>query len=135
MPRGQKICSKCGTATGPRTKICKSCGQPFAFKPPQMRQPLTKPIHWRELIRNDIIKVIKGSGPYWLNQEGEKICMGYGGKFRVAYLSADGIHAYPIKARESGHCFIYMGSKKQSRTGLRIRSHKIRKLKQRKTND
>ena len=66
MPRGQKICNKCGTFTGPRAFVCKNCGYSFAFKAKSKEQRATriiKDINWKELQKGDIIKVT--GGPYF----------------------------------------------------------------------
>lgn len=138
MPRGLKICPKCGRQTGPRAKNCpnKKCGYKYTFKPSALRKPKGEKIDWRQLQRGDVIKIIMGSGPYWISkyekdEEGNplKIPMGYYGKYTVKSIDKEGIHAYPLKAKGSGHCYIYMGKKKIGKSGTHIRSHKIRKLK------
>jgi len=136
MPRGMKICEKCGRKTGPRKKVCE-CGHKFYFVPKGLKPQAGKQVNWKELTRGDEIKVIQGSGPYWpkdkTDEEGEDIPMGYFGRYKVSRIDATGIHAYPIKAPESGHCYIFMGKETISKTGMVMRPHKIRKLKRRET--
>lgn len=43
MPRGQKICSKCNTPTGPRTKVCETCNTPFTFKEDKPKLDIQSP--------------------------------------------------------------------------------------------
>jgi hypothetical protein len=96
-----------------------------------MRPVNGKTINWHKLERGDVIKVLKGSGSYTMI-DGEKVCMGYYGKYRVKYVDANGIHAYPVKAPEAGHCYINMALKttKPNDKGIIHRPHKIRRLKQ-----
>ena len=130
MPRGHKQCPQCYKLTGPRTKIC-SCGFKFLFKLKSLRPPKTQVIDWTLLEHGDLIKVKQGSGPYWLDEDGEKMPMGYKGIFRVKRLDSQGIHAYPVKSPDSGHCYIYMGKKTRAETGTFMRPHRIRKLNKR----
>jgi len=101
----------------------------FRDKPIKLKKLVIRPkkIQWTELQPGDIIKVLAGTGPYQIIN-GEKICMGYAGKFRVYELNEDGIYAYPVKARESGHCYIYMGKETLSKWGTTLSPHKIRKV-------
>lgn len=124
--RGQKTCKGCGATTGPRTHACPSCGLAFVFKGEAVA-PASEKVSWKTLEEGEIIKVVSGSGPYFNGKE-DKISMGYSGIFRVKYTDETGIHAYPVKATESGHCFILMKSTK-SVCGLVNQPHRIRRLK------
>ncbi len=145
MARGQKTCSKCGVATGPRAFKCPSCQTPFTFKKDvegvslaQMRQQRTgeaqqTDFDWRTLQRGDRIKVIQGSGPYFKLEDADPINMGYAGKFTVLYLTADCIHATGNpKEGEQARCVIYMGKPGLSKYGVYREPHKVVKLKQKK---
>jgi hypothetical protein len=131
MSRGRKRCV-CGNIVGVRTKICGACNTPFLFKPSFQKEQRNE-INWRELVRGDWIRVISGSGPYFpVEHEDdvvENINTGYYGKFKVKSLEDNGIHAYPIGKQEAGHCFIYMGKEKVSKTGTVLKPHKIVKIK------
>lgn len=130
MGRGHKTCKDCGATTGPRAHNCPACGKAFTFKNDTVA--VDKTFNWRHLENGDLIKVVSGSGPYYDGEE-ERIPMGYHGIFRVKYVDDKGIHAYPVKARESGHCYIYMGDEvKESIGGLVQKPHKVRKVKQKK---
>lgn len=88
-------------------------------------------INWKRLKKGDLIKIIAGTGPYIViikNGIEERVSMGYSGKFRVVSLDKYGIHAYPVKANESGHCFIYMGKKCKSKHNTIMNPHKIKLL-------
>lgn len=120
MPRGIKTCQDCGETTGPRTKKCKKCGYVFHIKKGASKRR-GKSCDWRKLSPGDLIRVIQGTGPTF-NGRQEDLNMGYKGKFTVAWLDNDGIHAF----RKSNHAFIYMGkSKKVKDTGIHRMPHKI----------
>lgn len=134
MPRGQKTCSKCSFVTGPRTKICPSCGENFDFKTSDGQEIITLPsgrrarkvktkrkrkqspfekdpdFNWKDLQPGDRIKVKKGSGPVWLSKnqdETEKpnyVNLGYKGSFVVKSVDDEGIHAYNISEKAFVHC-------------------------------
>ena len=130
MPRGQKICSKCNTANGPRAFACKECSSPFVFKAKSKEQRTTKIIkdfNWKELEKGDKIKVT--GGPYFVFK-GEFIPMGYRGKFIVESVDTQGIRAWGLD-KQSGFAHIYMGKDIQNRdTGIWKVKHKIMKIKQ-----
>ena len=135
MPRGQKICDSCGTATGPIAHSCKNCGHNFAFKPKSREErntKLIKDINWKELEKGDIIKV--SGGPYFYHS-GEPITMGYRGKFMVERIDDKGIRAWGI-GKQSGFAHIYMGKDFQNPdTGVWKVKHKIHKLKKKEKKD
>ena len=129
MPRGKKVCDKCGCETGPRAYVCPECGTPFIFKPRSKEHKNTKVIrnfNWKELENGDKIKV--SGGPYWLSSDGEYIPMGCRGKFTVLGLDKNGIIAHGVK--EGGFCHIYMGEDDQCKsTQIWRTKHKLSKLK------
>lgn len=129
MPRGQKTCSKCSTANGPRAFVCKNCGQQFSFKAKSIEQKTTrlvKDFNWKDLQKGDKIKV--SGGPYFVFH-GEFIPMGYRGKFVVDSVDAQGIRAWGLD-KQSGFAHIYMGKDIQNRdTGIWKVKHKILKIK------
>lgn len=136
MPRGSKTCKNCGTVTGPRAYTCKECGAQFDVdKGATARKRKRKGIKfdWRELLPGDYFRTKAGSGPCYPLKSGECEPMGYYGVFRVIELCGQGIHAYPVDKRNSGHCFIYMGREKMTDVGMLRRPHKIRKLTQKPT--
>lgn len=129
MPRGQKFCEKCGTATGPRAFVCKNCNHQFAFKAKSRESRTTKiirNINWKELSKGDKIKV--SGGPYFVFK-GEFIPMGYRGRFIVESIDSQGIRAWGVD-RQSGFAHIYMGKDIHNRdTGIWKVKHKIVKIK------
>ncbi len=125
-----KSCPKCKTPSGVRTHKCKVCNHLFVFTPKFMRPQKGQEIEkWEDLKKGDVIKV--GGGPYKIVHnhqwdQDEKMYIGYNGTFRVSKLEEKGIIVYPIKANESGCCFIYMGESKLSQYGTCLEPHKIR---------
>ena len=131
--KGQKTCDKCQTMTGPRTKICKKCGEHFVFNLKLRNRIKTNELKdWKSLKRGDVVKSIQGHGPYWINEDGERESFGYYGLFRVRYVEKDGIGAYPYghKQKHGGFHFLYMGKQKKSITGGISRSHTLELVKQ-----
>ena len=112
----KKSCSGCGNKVGVRTKECPDCGHKFVIK---KRGPRPKEIEWTELKTKDIIKVVIGTGPYFLSKDkpGERIMLGEKGRFEVVELYDKGPRSRGIVGRqvtERGHRanvveFIYMG--------------------------
>ena len=131
--KGQKTCDKCQTKTGPRTKICKKCGEHFVFKLQLRNKVKTNELKdWKSLKRGDVVKSIQGHGPYWISSEGERESCGYYGLFRVRRVEENGIGAYPYgtKQKHGGYHFIYMGKEEESISGTISRSHKLELVKQ-----
>lgn len=135
MGRGTKYCGnpECKQPTGPRAYKCKHCGYDFNIdvgSSKRKRKTNGVEFNWRELMPGDYFRTIAGSGPIFPleNHENGYESMGYFGIFKVAQLVNDGIHAYPVDKRNSGHCFIYMGRERMTAMGMLRRPHKIRKL-------
>ena len=132
--KGKKTCTKCQTMTGPRTKVCKKCGEHFVFKFKLRNKIKTNELKdWKSLKRGDVIKSIQGHGPYWINEEGERESCGYFGLFRVRYVEKDGIGAYPYghKQKHGGFHFLYMGKEQAEKLiGTISRPHKLHLVKE-----
>ena len=112
----RKECKGCGLSVGVRTKECPDCGNKFVIK---KRGPRPKEIEWTELKTKDVIKVVSGTGPYFVSKvnAGERIMLGQKGRFEVVELYNKGPRSCGIVGRqvtERGHRanvteFIYMG--------------------------
>lgn len=127
--RGQKLCPE-GHVNGPRAFYCKVCNHEFSFKANVKKARGGRngaKVDWKSLEPDDIIKVLCGSGPYYIGREG-KVCMGYHGLFKVKHVYGNGLLCYPAENRQGEASFIYMGDEKLSKTGTTLRSHKIRKV-------
>ena len=112
----KKECSDCGNKVGVRTKECPDCGHKFVIK---KRGPRPKEIEWTELKVKDIIKVVSGTGPYFISKvnQGERIMLGEKGKFEVVEIYDKGPKScgivgrqlYTRERRSNVTEFIYMG--------------------------
>ena len=134
----QKNCPSCSTLTHARTSTCKKCKHVFYVKKSVQAVLLAK--NWRDLRRGDVIKVISGSGPYYLSKDnpGEKIMMGQKGKFEVAEIhdggsKCCGIFAHKLYGRSGRSNYrewIYMGEPHYNDAySLNKEPHRIRVIK------
>jgi len=113
----EKACPECNYINHARSSNCKSCDYTFYVRKKVREVELAK--NWRDLKAGDIIKVISGSGPYWLSKEkpGEKIMLGEKGKFEVVEIYDNGPKSCGIVGRQlytrgrksNVREFIYMG--------------------------
>lgn len=132
--RGQKLCEKCGHATGPRSFRCPECDHSFNVQKgvtKRRRKRKGEMIgNWKELKPGDFIRVLAGSGPYWVNDETkERESLGYFGLFKIKRVEIDGLGCYPVDKKNHGFCYIYMGETKPSASGISYkRAHRIRKV-------
>jgi hypothetical protein len=82
----EKACPECNHINHARSSNCKSCDHMFYVRKNVREVELAK--NWHDLEPGDIIKVITGSGPYFLSKDkpGEKIMLGKKGKFEVVEI-------------------------------------------------
>ena len=134
----EKKCPECNTANHARSSNCKECNYEFYVRK-NIKQELLA-ANWRNLQPGDIIKVMTGSGPYYLSKDkpGEKIMMGQKGKFEVIEVydggpRCCGIYAHQLYGRASKSHYrewIYMGESYYVDTySLNKESHRIKVLK------
>ena len=115
MGKGQKVCPECNTVNGARAYQCKVCDYAFPNKHGRIRYSKRPVRDWRELKRGDCVRVVGGSGSYYVSPDtGERTYMSSKGKYKVHTISRDGIVAYGIGKNNTGCQFIYMGVHKQS---------------------
>lgn len=154
MARGQKICPSCSNSMGPRTLVCK-CGYDFGITKPlkfdrvpanetisqavervkhakaaaKVRKPRSKTVDNHKILApGDKIKVT-GGGSYVLNKDGDKIRIGYKGRFVVKGVDQNGIFAYGNKKEgEQAMCYIWMGRNLLTKAGVHRRAHKVMKV-------
>lgn len=131
LTRGQKLCKTCNEVNAARQRICKSCGSHFVSK----NTPISGEVKdWKELQKGTLIKVIQGTGPYYIAKRdsdesfvGEKICMGDTGVFKVISTDENGIVVYGASRKNSGFSYLYMGpSKKSENTGTYLEPYRIK---------
>lgn len=109
--RGQKRCTKCNTPNGARSFVCKACSHPFSTRVAKVKK--SRQIDdWRLIEPNTFIRVLSGSGPYYVDSEGLRHYFSDRGIYRVISLDENGLHCYP----ETGgpHTYIYMGPEVKS---------------------
>ena len=115
MGKGQKVCPECNAVNGARAYQCKVCDYAFPNKHGRIRYSKRPVRDWRELKRGDCVRVVGGSGSYYVSPDtGERTYMSSKGKYKVHTISRDGIVAYGIGKNNTGCQFIYMGVHKQS---------------------
>lgn len=129
--RGQKVCSSCNTINGVRSFECKNCSHPFKMKKfPKTKKKVLISNH-KELVPGDTIRVVGGSGPYFIGDDNLKHYCSDRGKYVVNSIDEDGLWAC---APNGGNVFLYMGQVKKSPVFSKIirAPHKILLLKNRK---
>lgn len=122
--RGFKLCEKCHSNQGVRTRKCKICGNEFPPPQPKInfknkRKAKTEKVNWKELSKGDKIKV-RGGSVYNSHTIPRR------GIFIVKKVDEDGIHAYPLKG--GGHAFINMTQTGLNKFGFYNEPHKVRKV-------
>jgi hypothetical protein len=134
LKRGQKLCKYCKSINAARQRICNSCKNEFNPKNIPIKNEVKD---WQNLQPGDLIKVIVGSGPYYISKKesensrfGERIPMGEIGVYKVTRVVENGIYAFGMTNRNGGSTFIYMGKPYISdSTGLIYEPHRIKRVK------
>lgn len=135
-----KLCTHCQDKNGVRAHRCKSCSNPFPVRVVQEVLPVAKivpigkrvrrysAVEWTQLRAGDRIKVHSRSGPYWIDDEGNKHHMTGGGVFRVLSLDINGINVRGEGKKSCGFQYIYMGKHKKSPLARNLfrQKHKLR---------
>lgn len=95
----------------------------------KIRKPRSKTVDNHKILApGDKIK-ITGGGPYVVNKDGDKIRMGYKGRFVVKGVDQNGIFAYGNKKEgEQSMCYIWMGRNLLTKAGVHRRAHKVMKV-------
>lgn len=136
LKRGQKLCKSCNGINAARSNKCKHCSKPFMSKGTPVKNEIKD---WRSLEAGQQIKIIQGSGPYFIcsseseeYSSGEKIYMGCKGKYEVREVKSSGILCCGIGKKNTGIEFVYMGERKISpTTGVIKAPHRIVRLRTR----
>jgi len=117
-----KVCHKCQTENGVRSRRCNKCDAAFAFKVKSKNQPSLTKTDWRELKKGDKIKVISGAGPHVIIDEVKHYIGVKPGIYNVYKLDDSGIHLYD----SGGHSYLQMIEPKKS-LGI-YEKYKIRQI-------
>lgn len=114
---------------------CKQCQYIFNIKSsPKKRRGIIKRTvsNWNEeLSIGDIVKIVRGSGPYYLLSNGEKHYLSINGIVRIEDIEDNGFWAVHHKLKQNrGSFFVYMGPKRCSPIvdHLVRQKHKVIKL-------
>lgn len=110
IKRGQKLCKTCNTINGVRSFFCKNCDAEFKMKKARRGIRKKRIEDYKTLTRGDIIKVVGGSGPYYLDKKGDKHYFVDRGKYTVQSTDSQGIRVYG----KHGYGYLYMGKKCKS---------------------
>ena len=120
--KGKKQCPECKQTCGPRSFTCPHCN--YEFKPgakpkattdkPNKQKKFKKKLvqNWKDLKPGCIVKVIKGTGDYYLSKDnGEKVYMQDPGKYTVTNVDDNGL----VVRGKHGQSYIYMGESMPSK--------------------
>lgn len=123
LKRGQKLCKNCNQINGARAHTCKHCNNEFVSKSEGGVVTKTKRKkkfkkydtvdRWQDLVKGDRIKVIRGSGTYYINDSGDKQYLADAGIYSVVSNDDKGLTVY---ASDGGFGYIYMGPEEPSTT-------------------
>ena len=108
---GQKICSNCEQINGVRAFECKNCSTPFKMKKARRGLKKKRVEDFTTLKKGDLIRVIGGSGTYYISESGDKHYFTDRGKYIVSSIDKTGI----VATGPCGMCYLYMGKKKRSK--------------------
>ena len=109
--RGQKVCSNCNCINGVRAYECKECDTPFKMKKGRKRRRQIPVEDHMTLRKGDMIRVVGGSGDYYLDDNEDRHYFTDRGKYIVQSVDRTGIKA----TGSHGYTYIYMGKKCRSR--------------------
>ena len=109
--RGQKLCSNCKTINGVRSYECKQCGNKFKMKRGRVGPKNKRVEDHTTLHKGDLIRVVGGSGSYYLDKLGDKHYFTDRGKYTVREIHKD----YILANGSYGSSYLYMGKKRRSK--------------------
>jgi hypothetical protein len=121
--RGAKKCRGCGGVNGARALQCRNCGVAFKIKKRVKRSLVSE---WNELVPGDRVRVIGGSGPYYLDTQGRSY-LTEKGVYTVVGIDINGVHA---RTQYGSYTYLYMGPEERSDLchSLYRSPHKLLKL-------
>jgi hypothetical protein len=135
LSRGQKLCPGCNKINASRQRVCKHCDREFISKNTPIKNEI---LDWKKLERGDYIRIVQGTGPYFLCTRdtdecttGERLCMGNKGVYKVVGLDRRGIRAVGASHKNGGFVYLYMGEPYCSKeTGLYYEPYRLITLKE-----
>ena len=117
LKRGQKLCNKCNSINGARSRICKKCNEEFEIRGDfkasvkRKRDKNLISVDWKTLKTGDEIYFRGRSGTYNISHDGTKDYSTDKGVYKVVDIKDNGFVAYGKR----GHTFFYMGEEQQSK--------------------
>ena len=108
--RGQKLCSSCETINGVRSYECKKCGHKFKMKRGRLGPKNKRVEDHTTLRKGDLIRVVGGSGSYYVDKKGDKHYFTDRGKYTVCEVHKDHL----VANGPCGTSYLYMGKKRRS---------------------
>jgi len=124
LKRGQKKCSKCGEINGARSYECKNCHSEFLIRKKRKKKRVLPIEDWGGLEPGTLVKVCSGSGPYYVDEKGEKHFFTEKGIYRVFKVDIEGLHCYNDQG--GSYSFIYMGPEREGLvSSMRKAPHKL----------
>ncbi len=105
--RGAKRCASCDTVNGARALSCKKCSRAFRVRKGKRLLVVTE---WRELVAGSRVRVIGGSGPYYLDTQGRSY-LTEKGVYTVIGVDINGVHA---RTQYGSYTYLYMGPEERS---------------------
>ena len=103
--RGVKTCEQCGCVNGVRAYECKQCDHPFKMKKRRKGRRKKLVENYKDLKKGDEIRVVGGSGDYYIGNDGDKHYFTERGTYKVHDTDEFGIKCYG----SHGFTYIYMG--------------------------
>ena len=108
--RGQKECPECGTINGVRSYHCKKCDFEFPMKKRRKGKRRKVVEDWKTLKAGDKVRVVGGSGSYYIDESGDRTYLSERGEYTVFARDNEGLKTYG----NGGYSYLYMGKKKKS---------------------
>lgn len=102
--RGKKLCQDCGAEHGVRTYECE-CGYEFPMKKKRKGRRKVLVEDFKTLKEGDEVKLVGGSGPYYVDDAGDRHYLIDRGRYKVVSRDANGL----IVVGKHGYGHLYMG--------------------------
>jgi hypothetical protein len=109
--RGVKTCEECGCVNGVRAYECKQCDHPFKMKKRRKGRRKKLVENYKDLKKGDEIRVVGGSGDYYIGSDGDKHYFTERGTYKVHDTDDHGIKCYG----KHGFTYLYMGKRCRSK--------------------
>ena len=102
--RGKKLCQNCGAEHGVRTYHCE-CGYDFPMKKRRKGRRKILVDDYKTLKPDDVVIVVGGSGPYYVDSNGDRHYLVDRGKYKIVSVDHTGLLVHG----KHGYEHLYMG--------------------------